>query len=89
LSQLTKSVLVFTLLSLTVSDALATDALVKGRATLRSEPSTAHVPIMILDAQERVELIDPSAISGYYHVRTLDGEDGWVQSQKLQISPSG
>jgi len=64
---------------------LATDAIVKRRATLRSEPSTQNPPITILKAQEDVELIDPSPTSGYYHVRTADGDEGWVYSRNVEI----
>lgn len=68
-----------------VGDALATDAIVKQRATLRSDPSTEHPPITMLKPGEDVELIDPSPTSGYNHVRTSEGEDGWLYSGNLEI----
>ena len=46
-------------------------------------------PIVILDAQEAVELLDPSATSGFFHVRTLEGEEGWVGSQFLEVRGIG
>jgi hypothetical protein len=35
--------------------------------------------------QEDVELIDMSPKSGYYHVRTSEGEEGWVYSRNLEL----
>ena len=66
-------------------NAFATEAVVKKRATLRSDPSTRHAPIATLSAQEDVELIEPSPTSNYYHVRTADGEEGWIYSRNLEI----
>ena len=83
-----KSLLVFTLVVLTAGSASATDAIVKGRTGLRAEPSAAHISIMILDAQEGVDLLDSSPTYGYYRVRTLDGEEGWIHSRFLEIMPS-
>jgi hypothetical protein len=68
--------------------ALATDAIVKRSATLRTDPSTEHPPVTNLKAQEDVELIEPSPKSGYYHVRTAEGDEGWVYSRNLQIIAS-
>jgi hypothetical protein len=68
--------------------ALATDAILKRRATLRSDPSTENPPITILQAEEDVELIDPSPKSGYYHVRTAEGDDGWIYARNLEIVTS-
>ena len=65
-------------------NAFATEAVVKKRATLRSDPSTRHPPIATLSAQEDVELIEPSPTANYYHVRTADGE-GWIYSRNLEI----
>ena len=83
-----KGLLVITLVALTTGNAPATDAIVKTRTGLRVEPSAAHIPIMILDAQESVDLLDPSPAYGYYHVRTADGEEGWIYSRFLEIMPS-
>jgi hypothetical protein len=72
-------------LSFTAGGALATDAIVKHRATLRMEPSTENPPITTLQPPEDVELIDPSPTRGYYHVRTAEGDEGWVYSRNLEI----
>ena len=66
-------------------NAFATEAIVKKRATLRNDPSTRHPPIATLTAQEDVELIEPSPTAGYYHVRTAEGEEGWVYARNLEL----
>jgi hypothetical protein len=64
------------------------EAMLKRQAPLRSEPSTNRTPLLILEAQEAVDLLDPAPSSGYYHVRTRDGDEGWVFSGNLDISAS-
>ena len=66
-------------------NAFATEAIVKKRATLRSDPSTKHPPIAVLTAQEDVELIEPTPTGNYYHVRTAEGEEGWIYARNLEI----
>src|SRR5437870_2927671 len=68
-----------------VANAAATDAIVKHRATLRKDPSTRHAPLVTLTPGEDVEVIDSSLTAGYYHVRTLEGDEGWVYSRNLEI----
>jgi len=69
-------------------NALAADAIVKHRATLRSDPGTEHGPVAILEPGEDVELIEPNPASNYYHVRTGEGEEGWIFSQSIEIVQS-
>ena len=57
---------------------LATEGVVTHRATLRSDPSTDHKPLLVLQAGEDVEILAPTPTSNYYHVRTTEGTDGWV-----------
>jgi hypothetical protein len=79
----------FTLLFAAASQAAATDAIVKHRATLRGDPSSQHPPILTLIPEEDVELIDPVPTTGYYHVRTAEGQEGWVFARSVEIvSPS-
>jgi hypothetical protein len=83
-----RSLFALAFICITAGSALATDAILKRRGTLRSDPSTEHPPITNLKAQEDVELIEPSAKSGYYHVRTSEGDEGWVYSRNLEIVPT-
>src|SRR5215467_7664055 len=69
------------------SAAFATDAIVKKHATLRQDPSTAREPKATLQAGEDVELIEAQPTQGYYHVRTNEGDEGWVYSRNLEILP--
>jgi hypothetical protein len=88
MNRLLRGLFVFAFLCFTAGSALATDAIVKRRATLRTDPSTEHPPITALQPPEDVELIEPSPKSGYYHVRTSEGDEGWVYSRNLEIVPS-
>ena len=62
-----------------------TDAVLTHNSTLRSDPSSAHPPILTLKANEDVELLSTSATHGYYHVRTSEGQEGWIYGRSLQI----
>jgi Bacterial SH3 domain len=64
---------------------LAEDGVVKHRATLRHDPSSKHKPIVSLEVGEDVELITSTQTNGYYHVRTLDGDEGWVYARNLDL----
>jgi hypothetical protein len=71
---------------LIVEAAFAAEVIVKDhKATLRSEPSTEHAPVAILQPAEHVELIDPSPTAGYYHVRSEEGDEGWVYTGSVEI----
>ncbi|HVN85492.1 MAG TPA: DUF1329 domain-containing protein [Candidatus Binatia bacterium] len=45
---------------------------------LRRGPSTRESAIRLLQADESLRLADAAPRAGYYHVKTADGEDGWV-----------
>jgi hypothetical protein len=64
---------------------VAVDAIVKHKANLRSDPSTAHAPIATLKPRDDVELLEPTEKSGYYHVRTADNEEGWIYGRSVEI----
>jgi uncharacterized protein YgiM (DUF1202 family) len=74
MNQLLRVSVAFGFLCFAASGALATDAIVKRHATLRADPSTENPPTATLQAGEDVELVEPSPKSGYYHVRTAEGE---------------
>src|SRR5205807_9114160 len=33
----------------------------------------------------RVDLVEPAKTDGYYHVRTEDGQEGWVWSRNISV----
>jgi hypothetical protein len=65
---------------------LGTDAILTHNATLRSDPSSAHPPILTLKAKEDIELLSTTVTHGYYHVRTSEGQEGWIYGRSLQIA---
>jgi hypothetical protein len=53
---------------------------------LRPDPSSEYPPIRLLTPSEPpLTLIEPSPESGYYHVRTINGEEGYVWSKNIHI----
>ena len=73
------SILVFTI------PCAAKEAVVTHHATLRSDPSSQHRPILILQAGEDVDMLEAQPTNKYYHVRTADGTEGWIYSRNLEI----
>jgi hypothetical protein len=69
---------------------LAQDAVVKRNVYLRPAPSTSNQPIRKLIPPDELELIDTNAVDGYYHVRTVEGdEEGWVWAKNIRIGIAG
>jgi uncharacterized protein YgiM (DUF1202 family) len=58
--------------------AFATNGTVKRNVNLRSDPSNGSPAITLLRPPDVIELIDIDASNGYYHVRTEDGQEGWI-----------
>src|SRR5262245_43677080 len=56
---------------------------------LRPGPSTAGKTIEVLRPPERMDLIEPGTTTGYYHVRTEEGESGWVFAQRVKLVKPG
>lgn len=63
----------------------ADQAVVTHRATLRKDPSTAQRPIAVLAVDDEVELVDNTQTNGYFHVRTDDGDEGFVFARYLRV----
>jgi len=79
-------VLVFISLSLVMgSNLLADTRYVSDRLeiTMRSGKSTSHGIIRMLRSGTPVEVLDTDKKSGYSHVRTRSGKEGWVLSRFL------
>ncbi len=81
------AILLLICLAFQLPAAADTDAITKHSATLRRDPSTHHAPIDILSPREDVQVTDDTQTAGYYHVRTAEGEEGWVWGRSLEIVP--
>ena len=57
---------------------LAQQAQVIRNVNLRPSASTAEAPIELLQPPATVTVLDPQPDSGYLHVRTAAGNDGWA-----------
>jgi hypothetical protein len=67
----------------------ADDAVVRRNVHLRQEPSTAAVSLRILEPLEEVEILDPTPRSGFLHVETEDGLEGWVYARFVRaVAPA-
>lgn len=55
---------------------------------LRSGPSTSNAIQLMVDSGTRLEVIERDAESGYTHVRTQGGTEGWVLTRYLMSEPS-
>src|SRR5712692_11014569 len=64
---------------------LAADAQVTRSANLREGPFGTSAVIAQLDAASLVQILDPTPQSGYLHVRTSDGHEGWVWARNVQV----
>jgi hypothetical protein len=55
---------------------------------LRRDPSTTSPALQHLDKGARVTLVDATADSGFFHVRSEDDQVGWVFSKYLSVADS-
>jgi len=57
---------------------------------LRPDPSSEYSAIRLLTpAEPLLTLLEPAAESGYYHVRTSAGEEGYVWSRYVSVAAAG
>lgn len=68
--------------------ALAQTASVTRNVNLRPDPSTNLPPIRRLGPGDVLELLSATPQSGYYHVRTADGQEGWVWARSVRVRPA-
>ena len=73
------------LLLLAVSSGAQT-ATVKRNVNLRRTPSANNEPIATLKSAAKLDLIEPDATDGYFHVSTVDGQEGWVWGRNITIA---
>jgi hypothetical protein len=66
----------------------AQEATTNRNANLRRDPSTGSPILVLLHKHARLTLVDATADSGFYHVRTEDDQVGWVYAALVTISPA-
>lgn len=52
--------------------------MVKHNVNLRADPTTMNAPMATLKPPAQLDLLEPNATNGYFHVATADRKDGWV-----------
>lgn len=62
------------------------EAEVKRNVNLRPDPTKENDPIELLRAPEKLQLLDLKKQRGYYHVRTADGDEGWVWARNVRLA---
>jgi Bacterial SH3 domain len=68
------------------SSVSAQQATASRNVNLRRDPSTSSPILAHLATGSRLTLIDASADSGFYHVRTEDDQVGWVWSKFVKLT---
>lgn len=63
----------------------AQTAEVSSNVNLRQDPSTKNHPITTLKPVAQLDLIEPDATNGYFHVTTTDGKEGWVWGRNIKL----
>ncbi len=61
------------------------NAVVRHNTYLRAGPSTAQHRILLLKSGDELELVDPDEQAHYYHVRTLNGEEGFAYAGNVTV----
>lgn len=85
-----KALVIFSLFLVLSGNAMAETAYVSDRLeiTMRSGTSTSHGITRMLRSGTQVEVLEVDKKSGYSHVRTQGGKDGWVLSRFLMKGPA-
>jgi Bacterial SH3 domain len=65
--------------------AAAQTAAVKRNVNLRPDPSTDNDPITTLTPPAQLNLIEPEPTDGFFHVKTSDGQEGWVWGRNIRV----
>jgi hypothetical protein len=53
---------------------------------LRPDASTANSPIKLLIPPESLSLIELDRVNGFYHVRDVEGQEGWVWAKNVKVA---
>jgi hypothetical protein len=61
-------------------------AVVTRNVNLREDPSSANPPIVLLAPPTTLTLLEPAKTNGYFHVRTGDGDEGFVWARNVEVT---
>jgi hypothetical protein len=61
------------------------DAVAKRNTYLRQGPSGSDKIVILLKTGDEMELIEPGQTANYYHVHTLDGDEGFVYAKNVTV----
>jgi uncharacterized protein YgiM (DUF1202 family) len=64
----------------------APSVVVGRRVHLRRDPSTRQARIKLLNPSDKLRLLEPQEQSGFYHVITRKGQQGWVWSKNVRYA---
>jgi hypothetical protein len=84
-----KRILLLLTVTLWLSLAFADTATVQTDSNVRQRPSRSSNIVTTVSAGDQVELISAKPRRGYYHIRTTDGDEGWVLARNVQVDASG
>lgn len=65
---------------------LAQNAEVKRKVYLRKSPDMNDKSLVLLKPGDELELLDAAPTNGFVHIRTEDGEEGWVKEQNVTVA---
>jgi uncharacterized protein YraI len=65
-------------LVMSLCPALGQETTVLHHVYLRADPSTANPPVGTLLKGAKVTLVETAPTDGFYHVKTMNGKEGWV-----------
>src|SRR5260370_8839988 len=85
---LRRTVLWILLLGLCAGFTWAQQAITKRAVNLRRDPSKSAPIIAHLGKGDRLMLVQTTAASGFYHVKTEHDQIGWVLTIYLSLSPT-
>jgi len=85
-----KTLILFSLFSILCGQAYAETRYVSDRLeiTMRSGKSTSHGIVRMLRSGTEVAVLEQDKASGYSHIRTKSGKEGWVLSRFLMTGPA-
>ena len=68
-----------------ISYALAQEGTITRAVSLHSGPSSHKASVAQLKKGDTVTLLEAAASAGFYHVKTSDGQEGWVLARDVAI----